>query len=146
MADTLIAKAMKLRFRKNSLRLRLNQKEVADLAAGRAIEEQVVFPGDTVFRYRIEASPVATETSAEFSGGRISITIPGQSAIHWLGVEDIGLYYSLPSNGNEPSPARDRDREGVTAALDIAIEKDLECIDAPPSERDPDAYPRNPSC
>ena len=145
MADTLIAKAMKLRFRKNSLRLRLNQKEVADLAAGRAIEEQVVFPGNTVFRYRIEASPVATETSAEFSGGCISITIPGQSAIHWLGVEDIGLYYSLPSNGDALSPAWNRDRNGV-AALDIAIEKDLECIDAPPAERDPDAYPRNPSC
>jgi len=145
MADTLIAKAMKLRFRKNSLRLRLNQKEVADLAAGRAIEEQVVFPGDAVFRYRIEASPVATETSAEFSGGCISITIPGQSAIHWLGVEDIGLYYSLPSNGDALSPAWNRDRNGV-AALDIAIEKDLECIDAPPAERDPDAYPRNPSC
>jgi len=136
---------MKLRFRKNSLRLRLNQKEVADLAAGRAIEEQVVFPGNTVFRYRIEASPVATETSAEFSGGCISITIPGQSAIHWLGVEDIGLYYSLPSNGDALSPAWNRDRNGV-AALDIAIEKDLECIDAPPAERDPDAYPRNPSC
>jgi hypothetical protein len=145
MADTLIAKAMKLRFRKNSLRLRLNQKEVADLAAGRAIEEQVVFPGNTVFRYRIEASLVATETSAEFSGGCISITIPGQSAIHWLGVEDIGLYYSLPSNGDALSPAWNRDRNGV-AALDIAIEKDLECIDAPPAERDPDAYPRNPSC
>ena len=145
MADTLIAKAMKLRFRKNSLRLRLNQKEVADLAAGRAIEEQVVFPGDAVFRYRIEASPVATETSAEFSGGCISITIPGQSAIHWLGVEDIGLYYSLPSNGDALSPARNRDRNGA-AALDIAIEKDLECIDAPPAERDPDAYPRKPSC
>ena len=145
MADTLIAKAMKLRFRKNSLRLRLNRKEVADLAAGRVIEEQVVFPGNTVFRYRIEASPVATETSAEFSGGCISIAIPGQSAIHWLGVEDIGLYYSLPSNGDALSPAWNRDRNGV-AALDIAIEKDLECIDAPPAERDPDAYPRNPSC
>jgi hypothetical protein len=122
---------MKLRFRKNSLRLRLNQKEVADLAAGRAIEEQVIFPGDAVFRYRIEASPVTQETSAKFSGGCISITIPGQSAIHWLGVDDIGLYYSLPSGG---------------APLEIAIEKDLECIDAPPDERDPDAYPRKPSC
>jgi hypothetical protein len=122
---------MKLRFRKNSLRLRLNRKEVAGLANGRAVEEYLIFPAGAVLRYRLEASPVARETSAEFSDSLISITIPSQAAIHWLGAEDIGLYYSLPSG---------------EAKLDIAIEKDLECVEGPADERDPDAFPRKPSC
>jgi hypothetical protein len=122
---------MKLRFRKNSLRLRLNRKEVADLAAGQGLEEQVVFPAGAVLRYRLEASPVIKDASAEFNQNGISITIPSQSAIHWLSADDVGIYYSLPSGG---------------APLDIAVEKDLECVEAPPEERDPDAYPRKPSC
>lgn len=122
---------MKLRFRKNSLRLRLNQKEVAGLAAGRVIEESVIFPAGSVLRYSLAASPVAQETSAEFRGSDISIVIPTQTAIHWVSAEDIGIYYSLPSG---------------EAQLDIAIEKDLECIESPANERDPDAYPRKTSC
>jgi hypothetical protein len=122
---------MKLRFRKNSLRLRLNRKEAADLAAGRAVEERVMFPAGSVLRYRLEASPVIKEASAEFNQNGISVTIPSQSAIHWLSAEDIGIYYSLPCGG---------------APLRIAIEKDLECVEAPPDERDPDAYPRKPGC
>jgi hypothetical protein len=139
---------MKLRFRKNSLRLRLNRKEVADLAAGCVIEEQAVFPSGGALRYRLEASPVARETSAEFRESVISIVIPSQSAIHWLDAEDIGLYYSLPFSGNAPVPGRGHEGSGPASQppLDIAIEKDLECLEAPVDERDPDAYPRKPGC
>ena len=41
-------------------------------------------------------------------------------------------------NGGTPNELRAL--RGVE--LKVAIEKDLDCIDAPPSERDPDAFPR----
>lgn len=34
----------------------------------------------------------------------------------------------------------------AASPLDIAIEKNLECLDAPDEERDPFAYPRKAAC
>jgi hypothetical protein len=51
-----------------------------------------------------------------------------EAVVHeWAEGEQIGLYFELPAGAS---------------ALTIAIEKDLECIDGPPEEKDPDAFPR----
>jgi hypothetical protein len=116
---------MKLRFRKNSLRLRLNQREVAALSAGEAIEERVDFPGSALL-YRLvpNGSP---EGAARFSEGTITISLPEMTARSWEQSGDIGIYYRAGS-------------------LDVAIEKDLECTEARGEERDPFAYPRKTAC
>jgi hypothetical protein len=117
---------MKLRFKKNSLRLRLNQREVAALAEGASIEERVEFPGGAALVYRLV--PAATGSgSADFSGSTITVRLPTPAAHAWETSEELGLYYQ-------------------SGPLDIAIEKDLECTDAPPEERDPYAYPRKVAC
>jgi hypothetical protein len=118
---------MKLRFRGNSLRLRLNQREVAQLAAGSPLEERVFFPGDTCFCYILEPSRnYAPEAS--FHEGVIRVSAPAAWIEEWASTAKIGLYFALPANG---------------AALQVAVEKDLECIDGPPEELDPDAFPRS---
>jgi hypothetical protein len=117
---------MKLRFRKNSLRLRLNQREVSALASGQALEERVEFPGGTALVYKLMPRP-NPEPAAQFIAGAIEISIPNSEAVHWDQSESIGLYYHL-------------------GALDIAIEKDLECTDATTEEQDPFAYPRKVAC
>lgn len=113
---------MKLRLRQNSLRLRLNQKEVALVAAGSALEEGVEFPNKSRLVCRLFTTPDSF-ASADFSGGIVTITIPEHSASDWQGSTTMGLYYKLDS-------------------LQISIEKDLECRDLPTEEQDPHAYPR----
>jgi hypothetical protein len=118
---------MKLRFRKDSLRLRLNQKEVAGLASGAALEEQVHFPGDTSMSYILEPSGQAVP-NATFRQGTITVSVPHSQCSDWAVSSDTGIYFELAANGS---------------SLRVAIEKDLECIEGPEEERDPDAFPRS---
>jgi hypothetical protein len=113
---------MKLRFKGNTLRLRLNRSEVMRLAAGSAIEEEVVFPGSAKLSYVLR--PTEAGSSATFDAGVITISAPRHEFQSWSASDEIGLYFDL-------------------STLKIAIEKDLECLDGPRSERDPDAFPRS---
>ena len=117
---------MKLRFRKNSLRLRVNQRELENLVAGQVLEEQVCFPGDSFISYVLEAVPTGPPT-ASFEQGVVRVSAPRQQIENWAQGDAIGLYFDLPAN---------------RTALRIAVEKDLECVDGPPEERDPHAFPR----
>lgn len=112
---------MKLRFRKNSLRLRVNQKETDMLAAGGELTEQVSFRGGAKLSYVLSAGAPNTPPSADFDGQSIRVTAPLYT---WAKSEDIGFYFEV-----EPG-------------LKVAIEKDLECVDGPEEEKDPHAFPR----
>jgi hypothetical protein len=118
---------MKLRFRQNSLRLRVNQREVEGLATGEALKEHVEFPDNTQFGYVLESAP-STLPQVEFKAGTIRVAIPPAEIRKWASTDAVGMYFELPANGS---------------VLKLAIEKDLECIDGPESERDPDAFPRS---
>ncbi|MBV9156959.1 MAG: hypothetical protein JO097_11910 [Acidobacteriaceae bacterium] len=120
---------MKLRFRDNSLRLRLNRREVEELVSGASLEEAIHFPGNTRMSYLLECSP-KNAAEAWFQQGVIRVSAPKTQLKEWASGDSIGLYFDLPANG---------------AVLKIAIEKDLECIEGPSEERDPDAFPRVPS-
>ena len=109
---------MKLRFRNNSLRLRLNQREVEQLAAGSELEERVTFGGGATLTYILA---VDTNPAATFDGRAIRVTAP---LSEWARGSEIGLYFEV-----EPG-------------LKVAIERDLECVDGPEDERDPHAFPR----
>jgi hypothetical protein len=111
---------MKLRFRKNSLRLRVNQREVEMLAKGHELSERITFPGGATLDYTLASS--AAPSAAAFNGKVIRVTAP---LAEWSAGEEVGFYFS------------------VDPGLKIAIEKDLECLDGPPDEKDPDAYPRS---
>jgi hypothetical protein len=117
---------MKLRFRKNTLRLRVNQREVQQLAGGTTLGEQVHFPGNAAFEYKL--SPAADdEAVASFQGGVLRVAAPQTEVMQWAAGDAIGIYFELPANGD---------------LLKVAIEKDLECLDGPVDERDPQAFPR----
>jgi hypothetical protein len=118
---------MKLRFRDNTLRLRVNQREVETLAKGSVLQERVVFPGANELSYILEtiAEPAG---QASFREGLIRVSVPKTQVKDWAASNAIlGIYFDLPANGS---------------VLKIAIEKDLECVDGPEEERDPDAFPR----
>lgn len=118
---------MKLRLRGNSVRLRVNRREVDGLAAGASLEQKVHFPGEASFSYVLEASKDA-RPGASFRQGVIRISAPHTLIQDWATGDSIGIYFELPANG---------------ASLTVAIEKDLECVDGSPEERDPEAFPRS---
>jgi hypothetical protein len=118
---------MKLRLRGNSVRLRLNQREVAALAAGRVLSEGVLFPAGNSFVYTLEPSSSSTP-AASFRDGVICIKAPDSVLREWAANDSIGLYFDLP---------------GTASNLKVTIEKDLECVNEPAEERDPYAYPRS---
>jgi hypothetical protein len=111
---------MKLRFRKNSLRLRVNRQEVEMLAAGRELAEQVAFAGGATLQY-VLAPSLDGKGTAEFDGKVIRISA---HLIDWALGSEIGFYFD------------------AQPGLKVAIEKDLECVHAPEDEKDPHAYPR----
>lgn len=117
---------MKLRFRNNSLRLRLNRREAEALASGEKLQEEVLFPEGTALSYSLEATAL-TQPEVSFQQGVIRIAAPGLELKKWAEGSAIGIYFELPA---------------PRSVLKIAIEKDLECVEAPPEERDPHAYPR----
>ena len=117
---------MKLRFHRNSLRLRVNQREVAGLAAGAVLKEEVVFPGDARIAYVLESSEKSSP-EASFENGILRVTAPKKQVREWANSDSVGIYFDLPAD---------------RASLRVSIEKDLECGDAPPEERDPHAFPR----
>jgi hypothetical protein len=118
---------MKLRFRQNSLRLRVNRREVEGLSNGLALNERVDFPGDAQLGYVLETAPLGSP-AVEFKAGIIRVTVPCESIREWATTDAIGIYFNLPAKGS---------------LLQVAIEKDLECVDAPSEERDPHAYVRS---
>jgi hypothetical protein len=115
---------MKLRFRNNSVRLRLNRPEVENLAAGGSLEEQVEFPGGARLSYILESSTESL-AGASFRDGVIRVSAPEWQIQDWARGEAIGLYFQVAAE---------------RAALHVAIEKDLQCVDGPPGESDPDAF------
>ena len=118
---------MKLRFRENSLRLRVNRKEVEELAAGLALREEVHFPGNSRLTYLLEPFSHGVAT-ASFVAGTIRIAAPGDDVKEWANSEAIGLYFHLSADG---------------IPLKVAIEKDLACMDGPLEEHDPLAFARD---
>ena len=125
MADTLVSE-MKLRFRSDALRLRVNRREVEALAAGDVLEERVYFPGNQHLTYRLESSQNISP-SAQLDGNIIRVLAPRSEVQQWARTDEIGMYFDLPAESR---------------VLKVSIEKDLECVDGPEDERDPYAFER----
>lgn len=111
---------MKLRIRGNSLRFRLTQTEIADLANGIEVEETTDFGNGETFVYSI--FPVEIEQiKATFYNGKIQISVPLDSAKNLAESDEVGI----SSNQN---------------SLKILIEKDFTCLQ-PRGEEDKDTFP-----
>ncbi len=118
---------MKLRFRENTIRLRVNRREVSNLVSGQPLEEEVCFPGGGHISYVLEPSEF-NRPSASFQQDVIRIAAPRKELHEWASGEAIGMYFELPARN---------------APLKVSIEKDLECIEGAVDERDPDAFSRS---
>lgn len=104
---------MKIRILGNSIRLRLAQQEVQQLAADGIVEQQTHFGANQYFSYSLEKYGEA-ELSAQLSACHIRIMIPAVMADAWAASNTISL-----ENKWTTGPAQ---------MLRILIEKDFKCL------------------
>lgn len=110
---------MKLRFEKNSLRLRVRKSDVAALKQQGFIRESVEMPGNSL-RYELHISDVP-KPGASFKDNTVLALIPRSMATQWLNTDEVGIYYMLQiANGS---------------MLELIIEKDFPCTDRPEEDK-----------
>jgi len=114
---------MKLRIQGNTLRLRLNQKEVRTVRDGGHVESSIAFAPGCSLSYLLESSVSAESTSASFDGKVIRVTIPVCQMTEWVGSDQVGI--------------EARSQFGVG----LLIEKDFQCLHRS-VDQEPDAFPR----
>jgi hypothetical protein len=99
-------RAMKVRFFEDSVRVRLSQREVMDLGAGRELRSVTHFSAGEL---EVVLSPVADGLTARFENGRLLIGVSAARSAEWSLNELEGLY-------------------AMSGPCKVAIEKDYACL------------------
>lgn len=121
---------MKLRILGNSIRLRLTQTEVRDLAYGQTLREMTYFGPENFLEYKL----ILTDTSniqANFQGGKITIELPKNIGSPWAKGPEISLRENIQIKAD--------------TTLSLLIEKDFKCKTERVGENEDDMFP-NPEC
>ncbi|MEX2591257.1 MAG: hypothetical protein WD426_00690 [Anditalea sp.] len=116
---------MKLRIHKNSIRLRLSQIEVDEIAKGNPIHEMVEVGEnkENHFGYSLIPLEHIEEISAEYVLNKLDVTFPKKQAQEWASTEMVSV-----SNGPD-------------IKLNILIEKDFQCLHKRPEEDESQNFP-----
>ena len=109
---------MKLRFHKDSLRLRLSQSEVARLAERGSIDDRIEFPNDQTLSFSVESGDSSV---ALFENNEIRVIAPRGDVQRWIDTDQTGLEYQ-------------------SGPVKVVIEKDFQCLHKETPE-DADAFP-----
>ena len=113
---------MKLRIQGNSLRLRVTQKEVAQLHDRNRVESSIEFGLGRTLVYKLEGSLRDTAVTSNFDGQSICVTVPMRVMTEWIESDQVSI-------------------EALSqAGMQLLIEKDFQCLHKS-DEQDPDAYP-----
>ncbi len=121
---------MKLRILGNSIRLRLTQTEVKNLAHGETIHERTHFGPNNLLEYKLSIKKIPN-LDVDFQDGKISIALPELTGETWANGTDVSLKYQIPIAGKTD--------------LLVLIEKDFKCKTERVGENEDDMFP-NPDC
>ena len=105
---------MKLRIKGNSIRFRLTKSEVDYFGKEGYLEERTEF-GNSTFIYAMQNKLYGEELSAEFSGNKITLSIPEQISSDWTNTNRVGIESEMEISGGKK--------------LFLLIEKDFKCLD-----------------
>jgi hypothetical protein len=118
---------MKLRMHRNSVRLRLNQAEVAQFSKTGYVEETIELAPGATFSYVLESSSTIPIPQARYKNGELRVQVPTGQGMEWATGEKVGV------SGEQSL--------GSGKSLSIVVEKDFQCRHG---DVDPKAYP-NPA-
>ncbi len=119
---------MKLRLHGNSLRLRLNQGEVAQFSKTGYVEESIEFGPGANLSYVLESCSKITAPQAIYRNGELRIQVSCAATKEWVTTDRVEISGEQSLANGKP--------------LSILIEKDFKCIHS--DHPDHDAYP-NPA-
>ncbi len=127
--------AMKLRILGNSVRFRVSQAELAQLATDGHVEDSVAFGPDTRLVYRLEVADSGTGAAAEsisagYDGNGVRVVLPRAIIDVWQQPEEVSI------RGEQALPGGDN--------LSILVEKDFTCLIPREGEDQSDFFP-NPA-
>jgi hypothetical protein len=97
------------------LRLRVTQKEVAQVRDGGHVESLIEFAPGRSLTYLLEGSTNAETMSANFDGRAIRVTIPMHQMTDWVESDRVGI--------------ETKSQTGVQ----LLVEKDFQCLHRPPT-------------
>jgi hypothetical protein len=117
---------MKLRLKGNSIRVRLDRRDIERLIDKGRVDDAVRFGPELAFSYAVEAglAPRGRPT-AHYTVGCLTILIDPDDAYDWLSGNRVAFDHQQPVDG------------GVVRVL---LEKDFACVDRPLGEEADDAY------
>lgn len=115
---------MKLRIKGNSIRMRLSQQEVDELASSGKISEAISF-GRGKLTYQLSTAQ-ESKMSAIYDNDIIQINIPKSDGLTWASSDQVGIEGKVP--------LRDEN------ALSVLIEKDFKCLTDRSGEDESDLY------
>ena len=121
---------MKLRILGNSIRLRLTQTEVNDLAVAGKISETTRFGPDNFLKYELSVT-TDPELTVSFQEGKISVLLPETIGKPWATESVVSLQRFI--------------RTAEKSELSVLIEKDFKCKTERAGENEDDMFP-NPDC
>lgn len=117
---------MKLRIKGDSLRLRLTQSEVKEVAEGKVIKEEVHFGLHDFLAYSIRISQEKI-TKVEFVDSHIHVFLPQEEGLTWTNSDMISIKAEQEINSER--------------SLKILIEKDFKCLTVREDEDESDNFP-----
>lgn len=120
---------MKLRIRGNSVRIRVSQGELRQLADSGAAQDSVRFAPGSALTYRVQVVPEG-RIAAELADGAVTVTLPRADVERWAAPGEVSI------RGEQPI--------GAGETLTILVEKDFECLTPREDEDQSDLFP-NPA-
>lgn len=117
---------MKLRIQGNSVRFRLNRKDVENLRVHGTLQDRLVITNERGWTYGLYRTD-HPQLTLSGTGCDLLVGVPAPDMLHWLETDLTGLYGDIEG--------------AVGGRLTVSIEKDFACLGVPGEERDPDAFP-----
>lgn len=121
---------MKLRIRGNSVRIRVTQSELRQIAEAGAAEDRVRFSSTAQLTYKVRVEPDGAPR-VEYGDGELCVWLPQAAVERWLAPDEVSIRGEQAIGGDE--------------TLTILVEKDFECLAPREGEDDSDLFP-NPAC
>lgn len=116
---------MKLRIKGNSVRFRLTQSEVAQLADGKEVKEQTCFSLYESFSYSVKPWNLGV-VECNFKDNEIQLSVPSSQLAEWAGSDQVGIESVQENHSKDP--------------LKILLEKDFACLKPRDDEDESDHF------
>jgi len=116
---------MKIRILENSVRLRLTQSEVEQLAKDGMVRQAINF-GSSALHYSIRKAEIE-EIKGSYESNEILISVPVKTVDNWYNSDRVSLLNVVSTNKEE--------------TLKILIEKDFKCLTVRTGEDESDMFP-----